>query len=177
MKGVTHAVFGALVGVPLALATGQPALVGVGLVAGLVPDLDASDATLKHWTITTGRGKHRREYKPFYLLSAAINALFGHRGFWHSIYCALIFGGIFGWWQGWAFGLTVAGGYLIHLLLDAATPSGVPIIMRGPWHLLPPRLRIQTGSEVEYLLLAIAAVIVLGYAINQLFAGTLFNLV
>lgn len=55
-------------------------------------------------------------------------------------------------------GLGVALGYTTHLLADACTPHGAPLL--GPFsarrrHLLPGRARIRTGSAVELAVLAL----------------------
>lgn len=160
---------GAAVGVPVAWAFNEPWLIGISLFASLVPDLDAPDATLKHWTINLGDRKTGFKFKPFELISAFMTLIFPHRGFVHSLYSALVFtlvGGLLSYGLGmaaWAgFTLALFIGYLSHLLLDALTPSGIPLLMNGDWHLFP-KLRIPTGSQWEHLMVAISAMVVLYY--------------
>lgn len=163
---------GAAVGVPVAWFYGLPWLVGLSLFAGLVPDLDAPDATLKHWTINLGDRKKGTRLKPFAAISSLMTLIFPHRGFVHSLYAALTFsfvGTVIAlllqltvWWP---ITLALLAGYGSHLLLDALTPSGIPLLMKGDWHLFP-KLRIPTGSYLEHLMVAIAAVIVLGYLVT-----------
>lgn len=163
---------GAAVGVPVAWFYGLPWLVGLSLFAGLVPDLDAPDATLKHWTINLGDRRRGTKLKPFAIVSSFMTLIFPHRGFVHSLYAALTFGlvgAIIGlllhlsvWWP---ITLALLVGYISHLLLDALTPSGIPLLMRGDWHLFP-HLRIPTGSYIEHLMVALAAVVVLGYLLT-----------
>ena len=77
----------------------------------LLPDIDHTESTI-------GRR--------FKVLSLPISLVFGHRGAFHSllstgliVYCAYYFQIP---WLNW-----LAGGYLLHLLGDYLTPSGVPL--------------------------------------------------
>ena len=56
-------------------------------------------------------------------------------------------------------GLGVALGYTTHLLADACTPHGAPLLgpfQPSPQHLLPRSAQIRTGSIAEYAILALA---------------------
>lgn len=169
---------GAAVGVPVAWFYGLPWLVGLSLFAALVPDLDAPDATLKHWTINLGDRRHGTKLKPFAVISSLMTLVFPHRGFVHSLYAALTFSLVGAalalLWQlaaWWPVTLALLVGYISHLLLDALTPSGIPLWLKGDWHLFP-KLRIPTGSYLEHLMIAVAAVIVLGYLVIAGLAGS-----
>jgi hypothetical protein len=49
-------------------------------------------------------------------------------------------------------------GYLTHLLADAATRAGIPLLGAGhPFHLLPPGRRVRTGTLLDTMLLRWAA--------------------
>lgn len=167
MLGVTHILIGAAAGVPVAIVTGEPLVVGVAILGALIPDLDASEATLKHWKLVLGQGKKGFAIKPFYALSEIIRLFLPHRGWLHSLWAAIIVSllGLFAGWQ-WASALFV--GYVSHLLADATTPSGVPLVINEPWHLVGPKWRMRTGSEWEHLIGAIAALIVLSYFVIYL---------
>lgn len=162
MLGSTHFLIGAAVGVPVAVATGNPALIGVAMVGALIPDLDASEATLKHWRVKIGEGKKGLTIKPFYALSEFIRLFLPHRGWLHSLWAALIIAALF-LFAGWAWALAILAGYLSHLLADSITPAGVPLISKESWHLVPARWRLATGSQWEHLIGAVAALIVLSY--------------
>lgn len=164
MMGVTHMLIGAAAGVPIAALVGEPALIGVALLGGLIPDLDASEATLKHWKLKLGEGKKGLTVKPFYLVSEVIRLFLPHRGWLHSLWAALIISALF-LLAGWQWSLAIFFGYLSHLLADSVTPSGVPLFNEERWHLVQPKWRMPTGSQWEHLIGAIAAVIVLSYLV------------
>lgn len=165
MMGRTHAIFAAAAAVPVALMSGQAGVLGVGLIAGLVPDLDASEGMLKHWYFSVGSGKDQIKIKPFYPIAEVVSLLFKHRGFLHSLYAALLLGVILLIFTPWYIALAGFVGYVSHLALDACTPAGVPLLMLGKWHLLPKPLRIRTNSYVEHLILAIAGVLIIAYVL------------
>jgi len=171
MMGRTHAIFGAGVVVPIALISGQPAVIGIGLISALVPDLDASDGALKHWYIMIGSGKNKIRIKPFYPIAEIVSLFFKHRGFLHSLYAAIIFGVVLLIFTPWYYAFAGFFGYLSHIILDACTPAGVPLLLLGDWHLLPKHLRIRTGSYVENLFLVAAGALVFVYMIPILLNG------
>lgn len=86
-------------------------------------------------------------------LSGIIKSATGHRGATHwlviSPFVGLLFaflGSLFDFpWFGWWVWL----GYLSHILLDACTRSGLEQPPFGRLHLLPPNLRVRTGSVVD----------------------------
>lgn len=162
MLGVTHMLIGAAAGVPVAVLTQNPAMIGVAIFGALIPDLDASEATLKHWRVKLGQGKKGLSVKPFYPISELIRLFLPHRGWLHSLWAALLVSAIV-LAAGWEWALAIFAGYLSHLLADSVTPSGVPLISKKDWHLVPPRWRLATGSDWEHLIGAIAGLIVLSY--------------
>ncbi len=73
--------------------------------------------------------------------------VFGHRGFFHSIFAALLISVGLWYWLGFVYGFGVFVGYLSHLISDALTVSGVGFLnpiahykMRGP---------VETGTLLE----------------------------
>ena len=170
MKGQTHLMGAAAFAIPAAALAGAPYLIVVGIVAGLSPDLDASDATLKHWSINLGDGKKGLRIKPFYFISEFVTIFFKHRGFLHSAWALIIFTLVAlmvtmlaGLADFYFFALAVFLGYLSHLLLDGMTPSGIPLWGREKWHTVPEKYRIRTGSYIENLFIALFAAVVLYY--------------
>lgn len=141
-------------------------LVIAAAFGGLLPDIDASDAKIKHlgW----------KGINPLAPLSFIFNAVFGHRGILHSFLAlgALMIGGfLLLIWLPWQILLAVWLGYLIHLLLDAITPSGVPFFypLDRRIRVLPRPLSIPTGSIVEELVFAIFAMLLAVYIFMNLF--------
>jgi inner membrane protein len=124
------------------------------IVGALVPDLDAVESKIKHAKVIG--------IKPLVPVSKAINREFGHRGLLHSLW---------GWavWTtlilplsvmiGWLPVAALSLGYVSHLAGDACTRTGIPLLYPklGRWFLLPPRLRIATGSAIEELLFVASA--------------------
>lgn len=104
----------------------------------LLPDLDATHSTIKYLRL----GGH---FQPFRLPVRVLSHQLGHRGPLHSL------AGIALLWLGWQPTLALALGMLSHLLGDASTKSGVPLLYPKPgrWHLLPKDLRLTTGSPEE----------------------------
>jgi len=141
-------------------------LVLCALLGALSPDLDAGESKLKRFAVAG--------IAPFAPLSQILHRSFGHRGFLHSlaglglftVLCALPVG--FG--LGWLFGIALSLGYASHILADAATKSGVPLLYphRKRYHLLPPAWRLTTGSLAEDMLWPFLAFAVLLLLFNQL---------
>lgn len=168
MTGRTH-VSGALASLwllallPSALTPATlPLLALSAALGGLLPDLDAARSTLQ--AVRVGG------VQPLAPLARLLNRQFGHRGFLHSLcFLALLalllmLGVLWLPWLPWPVAMGVLVGYASHLMLDAATPSGVPLGLRGRdrLHLLPEPLRIRTGSDAEdvlFVLLVLAALI------------------
>lgn len=121
-------------------------LVVLAMTAALVPDLDATESKIKHVELW--------ELKPLVLLAILLNRRFGHRGVLHSLR---------GWavwvvllmplslWISWASVATLSAGYASHLVADACTKTGIPLLhpQRYRFHLLPKSLLLSTGSDFE----------------------------
>ena len=130
---------------------------GCAVLGGLLPDLDAAEAKIKHLSLGG--------VAPFALLSTVLHQTLGHRGLLHSLPGVLLVSlvafpmvQLLGW-QPWA---ALILGYSSHIALDSLTPSGVPLLLIRDkrQHLLPRPLRITTGSpfeEIVFVLLSLAA--------------------
>jgi inner membrane protein len=137
-----------------------------GAVFGsLLPDLDACESKIKY--LKVGR------VRPFRLWAELTHQRLGHRGFTHSLLGLLLvlvvgaaLGIMFGEWFAAGLGL----GYCAHLAGDSVTKTGIPWMYprRRRYHLLPRRLRLVTGSEMEEVAFALAATMSLGLLVNLL---------
>lgn len=149
MRWQTHFAGGALAGAALgaALQGSLLAAAGVGALAALVPDVD------------TPGSKLGSAVRP---VSAAVNAVAGHRGPLHSLAAAAVFAFLVG--QAWkaaglgvlaplAAALVALAGFLSHLALDALNPQGVPLFWPFGKRVGVPVAR--TGSVLEWPLAAV----------------------
>ena len=182
MTGLTHLAGGVASLLPLTLA--YPALfpdapltpeaLGAAALAAclgaLLPDLDAPQSLLKNWKVGYRRtGKRGRTltpaYRPFEPVASLLSPLLGHRRPLHSLLglgvAAVLLGLPAAFWLGWPATLALVLGYASHLLLDACTVSGVPLLWPDPRPLwaLPKRLRAVTGGPWEDLFLAVLALL------------------
>lgn len=123
-------------------------LVGCAALGALLPDLDATRSTVKYLRLG-------RRFQPFLWPARVLSRELGHRGPLHSLAGITL---LWVWlglptllWLGWRPAFALALGILSHLLGDASTRSGVPLLYpkRGRWHLLPPSWRLVTGSAME----------------------------
>ena len=169
MTWPTHAAGGVaalwlLVPLPGVLTGSNAGLLAVAAALGaLLPDLDAQDAKARRLSFGGVR--------PLEPLGALLHGLFGHRGLLHSLPGWLGFGMgclALSLWAPWEVPLGLFLGYGSHLVLDACTVRGVPLLPArrgdGRWGLtrryhLPPRcLRVATGSPAEDAVFALLAV-------------------
>lgn len=171
MMGRTHALFGITtlwLLKPLGLITADnlAPLVVIAVLGALSPDLDASESQLKRFNVAG--------ITPFAPLAQVLHQSFGHRGLLHSLAGLGIFSMLcalpIALWLGWLFGVALALGYASHLLADAATKSGIPLLYprRKRYHLLPKGWRVTTGSLAEETLLPLLALAVLLLLMGQL---------
>ena len=157
MMGITHAAAGALAGAAVAhLTGGNLALcMGVGALAGLLPDIDSPGSTIgrRVWPV-----------------SSIANATAGHRGATHTVWFCLaaslglgalspvagVYAGRYfhfhAWPAAWLVGMLVLLGALAHLVLDACTPSGIRPLAPLDWR---PRGPVRTGGLLELPLMLI----------------------
>ncbi len=131
---------------PLALAAAFGAL---------LPDLDAERSKIQSLSVSG--------VQPFAPISQAFYRAWGHRGPLHSALglgivalgaCALVL-----WWE-WPLSAALVLGYASHLLLDACTKSGIPLLYpkKKRYHLLPLPARLTTGSLAEEVFFAILSI-------------------
>jgi inner membrane protein len=137
---------------------------GAAALGALLPDLDAPRSKIGQWSIGG--------IKPFLLPSQAIYRSVGHRSLLHSllalVYVALV-GMILSPFLGWQILLALWLGYVSHLVTDASTRSGIPLLYPRPkrFHLLPKQLRIVTGSSAEEVIfIALAALVLMLFLTN-----------
>ena len=143
-------------------AGGVGALAMAAALGALLPDLDAAESKAKHLSVGG--------VAPLALPALALHRLLGHRRLLHSALGLGLFGALvalpLAFWWGAGPSLALWLGYASHLTLDACTRTGIPL-----WHpdprrrfLLPPSLRVTTGSpdeDVALCLLALAALALL----------------
>ena len=145
---------------PVIQETDAGLLVLFAAFGSLLPDLDARESRIKHLSFGL-------PVKPFLLPSLLLNRMLGHRGLLHSLagllLAALAIGFPVSLWLGIGPMLAFLLGYASHLFLDAMTKAGIPLFYPNlrRFHLLPPRLRITTGSVAEDALTACCAVFAL----------------
>ena len=176
MTGKSHAMIGAMSGLTavwyvdggLVRWPWVAAAVVLGIVASLAPDLDGTDSTART-SVGLGKEQIKREWRrtkslslivrwvvaiPFNLFAKVIP----HRGPTHwLVTAAVVVGGVA--YLAQLFGLppvvpvAFGAGYLSHLLADAVTVAGVPLL--GPLsgrsvRFLPKPIALRTGGAAEY---------------------------
>ncbi len=155
MTGKTHAAIGANTVWLLTFTTlaVNPILIVVGALAALLPDLDASESTIKHLNVKIAGIRVQLFYIPAFIVSR----LFKHRGWLHSA-VAIIIVGVVSWLGlarfGVAYPLVITLAYASHLVADACTVSGIRFFLpiQNELHLLPRPLRIRTSGILDQLL-------------------------
>jgi inner membrane protein len=127
---------------PLAFAVALAA----AAIGGLLPDLDADESLIRHKLNTA-----RSQGCVGWLVSKLMPS---HRGITHSglaaLACALV---AWRWPVPWVWAL--CAGYVSHILADALTRGGVPVLWPVRWRvtLLP----LHTGGAAEQVLALVAA--------------------
>jgi inner membrane protein len=142
------------------------ALAACASLGALLPDLDAAESKIKYVRVAGA--------SPFMLPSRAAHQLFGHRGVLHSLLAVGVLAVVvvpsvlwLGW--DWELGAALVLGYSSHLMADACTKSGIPLLYprQKRYALLPKPWRLTTGSEAEGVLMALlllpALVLLLGH--------------
>ncbi len=139
MTGKTHVLAGMICGAVVARVTGEPvmSIIPVAAVASLFPDID------------THTSKLGSRMKP---VSTMIQLVIGHRTLFHAplLYLLLTLGLYHHFPQYQNYIIAAAAGAGSHILLDAANPSGIPLL-----YPLPQRFsygRAQTGGITDWLL-------------------------
>lgn len=158
MKRVTHITTGAAVALPVAMSLSPPAAAGalfLGMAGAVVPDYADLHSDFRH--LLRHRGVSHSVLFAFgaivltYLILGALTRIGDPR---FQLHAALV-GPLLV-----AFALGVGS----HLLLDAATPSGIrPLLPLSRFRLriLPPGLRIPTGGTRDALVHTITSLVVM----------------
>ncbi len=164
-----HTLAGITLPAPLVLV---PAL-GLALAGALLPDIDLATSRIAYET-GTGRGQGCLTGLVFHWVRKLLG---GHRGLTHTLWagvaCALFFGlklGTVNWlgrtwlcffpgiWPAWSdLGTAFSLGYLSHIVGDLLTKDGVKLwypLTHSEVGLGPRWLRFNTGSWVEYVVIA-----------------------
>lgn len=170
MMGRTHALIGInalwlFTLLPAGSISNWGMLAAVATLGSLLPDLDAAESTLKHWSVC--------QIKPFAPIAVLLHHRLGHRRLLHSlrglasqiIFCAMLAGMI-----GVDLALALLLGYASHLAADACTRAGIRLFYSRPGcsHLLPQQFRISTGSSMEEAVFGVSACLALALLLEQL---------
>jgi len=108
----THLAFGflvSLISIELFDIKNKLIFILIAVLFSIFPDIDARQS------------KIGKKYK---FTSAIISFVFGHRGFFHSIYIPLILYFIF-YYINNEIGIAILAGYFSHLFMDALTKNGI----------------------------------------------------
>jgi inner membrane protein len=150
LTGKTHITGGVAAGAALSAWTHyDPTLMAVaGAVGGLLPDICHS-------------GSKVGSRLP--LLSKAISAVFGHRTFTHSLLFLLIAAGLLSYYvSSDPIRLGILAGMVSHLLLDAATRSGIKFLYPFKLTFRFP-FTTKTGGKGEHAVLAVLKIAAIYY--------------
>lgn len=144
---------------PITLVEWFP-IMAATVIGSLLPDVDSDESTIRQATATAPSqgciGK---------LFSLALKLFGGHRALTHTL-LAWVFASfwVMVWQRGNLASVGFSIGYLAHLLADAITVQGVPLL----WPLWPKRIKflpgplaVRTGSLVEYVFVVVACAVVL----------------
>ncbi|MBO3461217.1 metal-dependent hydrolase [Aetokthonos hydrillicola Thurmond2011] len=160
MMGWTHMVVSATA-TSLILGTANPAVIAVGAVSGLLPDVDISTSFAGQILPWISRWLERR---------------FPHRSCTHSLaasgFIAAVSYGITYLTGGkfWQIATAISIGYFFGWFIDAFTKSGVEMFYPSPVRCVCPsnrNFRLKSGSSQEYgLLILVMAIAVFSFNIN-----------
>ena len=174
MKNLTHEAVGGAVTLAACAATSSGPLIAAGalcasLLGSRLPDVDQLGARIHRRTRLERRSVTAAAIGWIARLPMTLFALVArHRGATHwlttavatSAVCAAAAAAV---WVNLALpvGVGVGCGYCAHLIADACTPHGAPLL--GPFnrqcvHLLPHGHRIRTGGRADLLVLLVAGV-------------------
>jgi len=156
MMGRTHMAIGFLVGLLTFTFFGANPFLFVALVTfgALLPDVDHENSKINRLLPVT----------------RWIPAFFKHRGFFHSVFPAVILFGVFWYFQLLTFGLPLAIGYLVHIASDCLTKLGCNLLY--PITTIRIQGFIMTDGFMEFLtfgLVMIANVVMLALRVKGFF--------
>lgn len=115
-------------------------MLAVGALAALLPDVDHPHGTVRQRLGCLG------DLMFFWL---------PHRGLTHTMVVAMLFAGLTIQLLPAPLGMAAAIGYGSHLLLDAMTPAGVPLLWPGFHVMCRAPVRIRTGGWLEGIFAAV----------------------
>ncbi|MBV9864771.1 MAG: metal-dependent hydrolase [Abitibacteriaceae bacterium] len=135
-------------------------LAACAALGALLPDLDATESKIKHLRLLG------TNLEPLLLPAQIVSRSDRHRGLLHSIVgwgVVALFTSPLLFWISWVPVAALLFGYGSHLVADACTKSGIPLLYPRlrRFYLLPRLFRISTGSLAEEMLLPFLAVTVL----------------
>src|SRR3989338_1177983 len=170
MSGHTHAIWGANMAW-LAIFAGllnesAILLVALGALGGLLPDIDASESTI---------------HKLSYGLTAPLGILLRHRGILHSLIAvvgvgigsALVFGAYLPLAP-----LVITSAYASHLILDAMTKMGVPLLypFSAPFRIFPKSLSPKVGGFFDHGLFIAGGFSLIGFLLMHYYPSAWLNI-
>ena len=143
-------------------------LAACAALGALLPDLDASEAKIKHLKLLG------TNITPFFLPSQVVHRSDRHRGLLHSLVGLGMVAGMTAplcWWVGWTPVIALVLGYASHLAADACTRSGISFLFpsRRRYHVLPRGFRVTTGSQAEDVLFALCSVFAMALLLKHLY--------
>ena len=174
MRNLTHEAIGAAVTLAVCAAADSGGLVATGavcasLLGSRLPDADQPGARIHRRTRLERRSLAAGLAGAVLRLPMTIFAAFTtHRGATHwllsgAVVTIVVAGAARALWPPLALPIAIGAGcgYAAHLLADACTPHGAPLL--GPFsgrcvHLLPPRMRLVTGGAGDLFVLTVATV-------------------
>jgi inner membrane protein len=129
----------------------NPLVYVVAIFAALLPDIDEENSYI-------GRR--------FFIISLPIRMVFGHRGFTHSLLAVgLIAFGLYFIPVGMEYKIAFVIGYGSHILADALTNSGVPLLY--PWdRRFKFWLTFNTGSMTEHFFIFILSIFIFLFSLS-----------
>jgi inner membrane protein len=145
-------------------------LAAVAALGALLPDLDASESSIKHLKVLG------TQFKSFLVPAQVVHASEQHRGLLHSL-AGLDMIGVMATpmilWIGWAPVVALLLGYASHLQADSATRTGILLLYpcRSRYDLLPKGWCITTDSLAEEVLLLPLAFVAVALLLSQLRLG------
>ena len=144
MMGRTHMAFGlltSLVALPLA-QTNKYIFISLVVLGSLLPDIDCPNSKISKKAKT---------------LSKAIHALFGHRGFFHTIFMGAIVYLVIIYLTSKIYATPILIGFISHLIADGFTKSGINFL--HPITTLRLHGFIETNSTLEHVFLAVTIIL------------------
>jgi membrane-bound metal-dependent hydrolase YbcI (DUF457 family) len=159
MKGITHGILGVAAGVSIltvipAEPVMQAAALAMGLIGGLISDIDHPKAIISRYTPGVGH---------------AARLVISHRGPTHSLlFLALAIVAGIALHIPQILLIALATGIASHLLADMATVAGVPLLwpLQGKWRLAP-RMLLWVSASLLEIVVSGGAILSIGWNILE----------